>query len=311
MTRAIRFHEYGGPEVMKFEEIPRPVPKDDEILVRVHAVSVNPVDWKIREGHVRRMVDIPLPAIPGGDLSGVVEEAGAMAGDLRVGDAVYAMTGLLGAYAERVAVKSANAARKPASLDHAHAASVPLAALTAYQALFEQGAVKAGQRIMVVAAAGGVGGFAVQLARSAGAEVFATTSAGNADYVRGLGATGVIDYRNPDYARHAGGFDLLFDLIGGETSLQSLGVLRRGGVLVSGVPAGEALQKQAAAAEVKVAAFRVRPDGNQLREIAGLIDAGKVQTTLAAVYPIEDAGKAHLQSKTGHTRGKIVLQFAV
>jgi NADPH:quinone reductase-like Zn-dependent oxidoreductase len=311
VTKAIRFHEYGGPEVMKFEEIPRPVPKDDEILVRVHAVSVNPVDWKIREGHVRRMLDIPLPAIPGGDLSGVVEETGAGAGDLRVGDAVYAMTGLLGAYAERVAVKSANAAPKPASLDHAHAASVPLAALTAYQALFEQGALKAGQRAMVIAAAGGVGGFAVQLARSAGAEVFGTASAGNADYVRSLGAAEVIDYRNPDYARHAGGFHVVFDLIGGETSLQALGVLRRGGVLVSGVPAGEALQKQAAAAEVRIAAFRVRPDGGQLREIAGLIDAGKVQTTLAGVYPIEEAGKAHLQSKTGHTRGKIVLRFAV
>jgi len=311
VTKAIRFHEYGGPEVMTFEEIPRPAPKDDEILVRVHAVSVNPVDWKIREGHVRKMLDIPLPAIPGGDLSGIVEEAGAGAGDLRVGEAVYAMTGLLGAYAERVALKSAIVARKPASLDHVHAASVPLAALTAYQALFEQGALKSGQRVLVHAAAGGVGGFAVQLARSAGAEVVGTASPANTEYVRDLGATDVIDYRNPDYARHAGRFDLVFDLIGGDTSLQSLGVLRHGGVFVGGVPPGPALQEKAAAAGVRVTAFRVRPDGAQLREIAGLIDAGKVRTTLAAVYPIEEAGKAHLQSKAGHTRGKIVLQFAV
>jgi NADPH:quinone reductase-like Zn-dependent oxidoreductase len=311
VTKAIRFHEYGGPEVMKLEEIPRPVPKDDEILVRVHAVSVNPVDWKIREGYVRKMMEIPMPAIPGGDLSGVVEAAGAEAGGLAIGQAVYAMIGLLGAYAEHVAIKAAVAAPKPGTLDHAHAASVPLAALTAYQGLFEQGALKAGQRVLVLAAAGGVGGFVVQLARNAGAEVVGTASPANAEYVRDLGAVDVIDYRGADYSRHAGRFDMIFDLIGGESTRQALVVLKPGGVLVSVVPAGEVIQKQAAAAQVKVAAFRVRPDGRQLREIAALIDAGRIRTALAAVYPIEEAGKAHLQSMTGHTRGKIVLQFPV
>ena len=204
MTKAIRFHEYGGPEVMKLEEIPRPVPKDDEILVRVHAMSVNPVDWKIREGYVRKMMDIPLPAIPGGDLSGVIEAAGAQAGGLAVGQSVYAMIGLMGAYAEHVAIKAEIAAPKPASLDHVHSASVPLAALTAYQGFFEQGGLKAGQRVLVHAAAGGVGGFAVQLARNAGAEVMGTASPSNAEYVRTLGAVDVIDYHDADYAAHAG-----------------------------------------------------------------------------------------------------------
>lgn len=309
MTKAIRFHEYGGPEVMKFEDIPQPVPKDDEVLVRVHAMGVNPVDWKIREGHVRRMMDIPLPAIPGGDLSGVIEAVGSQVAGLSVGQSVYAMTGLLGAYAEHVAIKAAIAAPKPASLDHVHAASVPLAALTAFQALFEQGGLVAGQRVLVHAAAGGVGSFAVQLARNAGAEVIGTASAANADYVRGLGATDVVDYHQADYSRHAGRCDLLFDLVGGETSLKSLVVLRNGGTFVGGVPPGEALQKQAADAQVRIVAFRVRPDGRQLREIAGLIDSGKVRTNIAAIYPLQDAGRAHLQSKTGHTRGKIVLRF--
>jgi len=310
VSKAIRFHEYGGPEVMKLEEIPRPVPKDDEILIHVRAVGVNPVDWKIREGHVRKVLDIPLPAIPGGDLAGVVEEVGKRVGDFAVGQSVYAMIGLLGAYAEHVAIKAALAAPKPTTLDHVHAASVPLAALTAYQALFEHGALKAGQRVLVHAAAGGVGSFAVQLARNAGAEVFGTASPGNADYVRGLGATEVIDYRKADYTRHAGRFDLVFDLIGGETSQASLPVLRAGGVFVGGVPVSDTVQKQASAAQVKVSGFRVRPDGRQLREIAELIDAGKLRTTLAAVYPIGDVGRAHRQSKAGHTRGKLVLQFA-
>jgi NADPH:quinone reductase-like Zn-dependent oxidoreductase len=310
VTRAIQFHDYGGPEVMKLEEIPRPVPKDDEILVRVHAAGVNPVDWKVREGLVRKRMHIPLPGIPGGDLAGVIEQAGTQAGGLSVGQRVYAMIGLLGAYAEHVAIKSVMAAPMPASLDFVHAASVPLASLTAYQALFEHGGLKARQRVLVHAAAGGVGGFAVQLARNAGAEVVGTASPANAGYVRELGAVDVIDYRNPSYSQYAGRFDLILDLIGGETSLQSLVVLKPGGTFVGVAPPGEALQQRASAAQLRVLGMLVHPDGTQLREIAALIDAGSVRTTLAAVYPVQEAGQAHLQSKSGHTRGKIVLSWS-
>lgn len=306
-TRAIRFHDYGGPEVMQLEEIPKPAPKDGEILVRVHAMGVNPVDWKIREGMVRARINVPLPAIPGGDLSGVVEAVGPGVAGLAVGQPVYAMIGLLGAYAEHVAIKAEMAAPKPASLDHVQAASVPLAALTAWQALFEHAGVKPGQRVLVHAASGGVGGFAVQLAKNAGAHVVGTASAANAEYVRGLGADEAVDYRQGAVPAHAGSFDVVFDLVGGETSLRSLEVLKKGGVHVGGVPS-PALAEKAGPAGIRVAPVMVKPDGRALREIAALIDAGNVRTTIAAVYPLAEAGKAHDHSKTGHTRGKIVLQ---
>jgi len=279
------------------------------VLLRVHAVSVNPVDWKIREGMVRKRVNIPLPAIPGGDLSGVIEQAGSRVEGWSVGQPVFALIGLMGSYAEYVAIDPSFVAPKPTSVDYVSAASVPLVALTAYQALFEHGGLKAGQRVLVHAAAGGVGGFAVQLARGAGAEVVGTASAANADYVRGLGATDVIDYRNPHYDRYRASFDLVVDLVGGEATAQSLGALRNGGVLVGVVPVGDAFREQAAAAGIRAVGFQVHPDGRQLREIGALIDAGKVRPTIAAVYPISSAGRAHEQSKTGHTRGKIVLEF--
>ena len=307
MTKAIRFHEYGGPEIMRLEEIPRPVPKAGEILVRVHAMGVNPVDWKVREGLARSRLNLTLPAIPGGDLSGVVEEVGSGVSGAKAGDAVFAMIGLTGAYAERVAFKAEQAAPKPRTLDHVHAASVPLAALTAWQALFEQAGLKNGQRVLVHAAAGGVGGFAVQIARQAGATVVGTASAANADYVRGLGAAEVIDYRKEgDFAAQRGRFDVVFDLIGGPTSLKSLELLRKGGVHVGGLPS-PALAQQADVTGIRVSTLQVRPDGRQLSEIAALIDAGKIRTTIAAVFPLREAGRAHEQSKTGHTRGKIVL----
>jgi NADPH:quinone reductase-like Zn-dependent oxidoreductase len=307
MSRAIRFHEFGGPEVMKLEEVPRPRPKADEILVRVLACGVNPVDWKIREGLARSRINVPLPLIPGGDLSGVVEELGANATGVSIGQPVFAMIGLLGAYAELVALKPEVTAPKPRTLDHVQAASVPLTALTAWQALFEHAALKSGQRVLIHAAAGGVGGFAVQFARHAGATVVGTTSPGNADYVRGLGAMDVIDYRKDSFTPYRGSFDVVLDLIGGETSLRSLELLRKGGIHVGGVPA-PALAQQAEGTGIHVKPMLVHPDGAQLREISGLIDAGRIRTTIAAVYPLDQAGAAHDQSKTGHTRGKIVLK---
>jgi len=307
MSRAIRFHEYGGPEVMRLEEIPRPVPKAGEILVRVHAMGVNPVDWKVREGLARARLNLALPVVPGGDLSGVVEELGSGVDGFKAGDAVFAMIGLTGAYAELVALKAEIAAPKPRTLDHVHAASVPLAALTAWQALFEQAELKSGQRVLVHAAAGGVGSFAVQIARHAGATVVGTASPANADFVRGLGAAEVIDYaKEGAFVPHHGSFDVVFDLIAGATGLKSLELLRKGGVHVGGLPS-PALAQQADAAGIRVKSLQVRPDGRQLREIAALIDAGKIRTTVAAVFPLAQAGRAHEQSKTGHTRGKIVL----
>jgi NADPH:quinone reductase-like Zn-dependent oxidoreductase len=252
--------------------------------------------------------NIPLPAIPGGDIAGVVTQVGAAVEGFAVGQAVYAMLGLLGACAEYVVLKSGFAAPKPASLDFVHAASVPLAALTAWQALFEQGALQRGQRILVQAAAGGVGGFAVQFARHAGAEAVGTASAANLDYVRSLGAVDAVDYHSGKAFGAEKSFDMVFDLVGGDAGLRCLPLLKPGGIMVGGVPSSEAVQQQVAALQLKAVGFQVRPDGRQLREIAALIDGGKVRTTLAATVPWQDIARAHELSKSGHTRGKIVLQ---
>jgi NADPH:quinone reductase-like Zn-dependent oxidoreductase len=306
-TRAIRFHDYGGAEVLRFEEIEQPAPKDGEILVRVHAASVNPVDWKIRDGLVRKRFNPQLPVIPGGDLSGEVAAVGPGVTDFRVGDPVFAMIGLLGAYAEHVTFKAAMAASKPATIDHVQAASVPLVGLTAWQALHEQADLRPGQRVFVLAAAGGVGGFAVQLARAAGAIVIASAAAKNADYVRGLGASEVLDYRIDSAAQYAGGVDLVMDLAGGDASIRALELLTPAGALVAIAAPSEALKERAAKLGRRVLALQGRPDGAQLAQIASLIDAGKVTTTVAAVFPLAEAAAAQELSKLGRTRGKIIL----
>jgi NADPH:quinone reductase-like Zn-dependent oxidoreductase len=306
--KAIRFHDYGGPEVMKYEDAPTPVPKDDEILIRVHAMGVNPVDWKIREGHVRQRIVLPLPVSPGGDISGVVEKAGAAAVGFRIGDEVFAMIGLVGAYAEHVCIKPGIAAPKPKIMSHVEAASVPLAALTAWQALTEKAGLKAGQKILIHAAAGGVGQFAVQLSRVLGADAVGTCSPANDDFVRGLGASAALDYHNDIYAANAGRFDVVLDTMGGDIALKSLDLLKPGGILVGVAPPNEKTVAAATAAGKRTAGLQVRPDGAQLAEISRLVDAGKVKTVIAQVFPLADAGKAHDLIKTGHTRGKIVLK---
>jgi NADPH:quinone reductase-like Zn-dependent oxidoreductase len=303
---ALRIHEYGGPEVLRLEQIPRPAPAADEILIHVKAMGVNPVDWKLRSGAARKHLELPFPAILGGDIAGVVEQAGSAVKEFKKGDAVYVMCGLTGAYAEYVALKAAIAAPKPANLNFIEAASVPLVGLTAWQGLFEHAKLGAGQSVLVHAAAGGVGPFAVQFASAKGAHVTGTASAANADFVRSLGAD-FFDYRAAPFEKHLKGFDMVVDLIGGENAERSVSVLKPGGALVSIAPGGPAAAQKAAAANVKVFPVRVHPDGAQLREIAALIEAGRVKSTIAATFPLAQAGQAHELSKEGHTRGKIVL----
>jgi NADPH:quinone reductase-like Zn-dependent oxidoreductase len=307
-TRAIRFHDYGGPEVLRFEEVELPLAKEGEIVVRVHAASVNPVDWKIRDGLVRKRFSPPLPLIPGGDLSGEVAAVGTGVTRFVLGEPVFAMIGLWGAYAEHVVLNAAIAARKPSNIDHVQAASVPLVGLTAWQALHEQGAVQHGQRVLVLAAAGGVGGFAVQFARAAGAQVIASASAKNADYVRALGAQEVLDYRTDSATRYAGSIDLVVDAVGGEASIRALELLKPDGALVAIAAPTEALKEQGAKLKRRVLPLQGRPDGTQLSKIAALIDAGSAAATVASVFPLAEAAAAQEQSKLGHTRGKIVLK---
>src|SRR5579864_2585188 len=232
--KAVRIHTYGGPEVLRYEDAPRPVPAAGEVLIKIHAAAVNPVDWKVRAGHLKDMLKYQLPLIPGWDAAGVIEDVGAGVARLKHGDEVYTRPDIMrdGTYAEYIAVREAEVALKPKSLDHVHAAAIPLAALTAWQALFDAGGLSAGQRVLIHAAAGGVGSFAVQFAKWKGAHVIGTASARNAELVRSFGADQFIDYRSTRFDDVVKDADVVFDTVGGDTQERSWKVLKKGGILV-------------------------------------------------------------------------------
>jgi NADPH:quinone reductase-like Zn-dependent oxidoreductase len=307
--QAMRFHSYGGPEVLVLEEAPRPEPGADEVLIRVQAAGVNPLDWKVRAGHVRQWLHHRLPLIPGWDVSGVVTEVGSKVTDFKAGDAVYGMLdfGRNGAYAEYVAAQVGHLAPKPGTVDHVQAAAVPLAALTAWQSLFEAGHLAGGQTVLIHAAAGGVGHFAVQFAKWQGARVMGTASADNAEFLRELGADVVIDYRSSRFEEELGEkVNLVLDTIGGETQERSWQVLKPEGLLVATL--GITSPKTARQYGVSGKGVSVRPDPGQLEQIADLINAGKVKPAISKVLPLAQAVQAHKLSQAGHVRGKIVLQ---
>lgn len=306
--KAVRVHEYGGPEVLKYEDAPRPEPAAGEVLVRVHAAAINPVDWKIRAGFTKGFLDYKLPMIPGWDLSGVVEGVGAGVTDWKAGDEVYSRPDLRrdGAYAEYIAVKSAELARKPKKLDHVKSAAIPLAALTAWQALFDAADLQKGQRVLIHAAAGGVGTFAVQLAKWKGAHVIGTASERNHAFLKELGADETIDYSKVRFEDVVHDVDLVLDTMAGETRDRSWQVLKKGGILVSIL--GQPSQEAAAKHGVRAAGVFVQPNRAELEEIGALADAGKVKPVIEAVLPLQDARRAHEMNETLHTRGKIVLQ---
>jgi NADPH:quinone reductase-like Zn-dependent oxidoreductase len=308
--KAIRVHEYGGPEVLKYEEAPRPEPGPGEVLVRIRAAGVNPVDWKVREGHRREALAYRMPFVPGWDVSGVVEATGPNVTLLTKGDEVYGYPSVVrnGAYAEYAVVPEAELALKPRSIDHVLAASVPIAALTAWQGLFDAGGLRTDQKVLIHGGAGGVGSFAVQLARWKGAFIVATASGRNQEFLRNLGADLTIDYEKTRFDRLVCDADVVFDTIGGDTLNRSWKVLKKGGVLVSTVE--EPSAEKAAAHGVRAALVSTRADTAQLVEIAKLVDAGMVRPIVEAVFPLNEARRAQELSQTGHARGKIVLQVA-
>src|SRR6266700_1614054 len=230
--KAIIVHSFGGPEVLQYGDAPRPVLQPDDVLIKVYATGVNPVDWKVRKGIYQKRL---LPFIPGWDVSGVIEETGANVTGFSKGDEVYARPDISrdGTYAEYVAVRASETGFKPASVDHTTAAAVPLAGQTAWEGLFEKGQLKAGEKILIHGAAGGVGSYAVQFARWKGAYVIGTASAGNKQFVTELGADEAIDYKSTPFERKLKDLDMVFDTIGGDVQLRSALVLRKGGVLVS------------------------------------------------------------------------------
>lgn len=314
--RAVTIKEFGGPDVLTVERVARPEPLPTEVLVRVHAAGINPVDWKTREG--RGMAGLQtLPLILGWDVSGVVEEVGFGVTTLRPGDEVYGMPWFpraAGGYAEYVTAPARQWARKPASLDHVHAAAVPLAALTAWQIVVDTAHVQAGQRVLITAAAGGVGHFAVQFARHRGAHVIGTARAPRHPWLKELGAAEAIDYTTTRFEDAVKDVDVVIDLVGDaqdRTSTRALEVLRPGGLLVA-VPGGVSpeLAKAAEARGVRATAFLVEPDGPALTTIANLIDSGDVTVEVEETFPLDQVREAHTRGETGRTRGKLVLTVA-
>lgn len=308
--KAVAMHAYGGPEVLKYEDAARPDPATGEVLVRVHAAAVNPVDWKVRAGHLRGFLNYSLPLIPGWDLSGVVEATGAGVTDWKQGDAVYARPDLRrnGAYAEYIAVRASELGHKPRSIDHVQASAIPLACLTAWQALFDAGGLKAGQRVLIHAAAGGVGTFAVQLAKWKGAHVVGTASERNHAFLRELGADEVIDYTKTNFEEVVRDVDVVLDTLAGQTRDRSWNVLKKDGILVSIL--GQPSPDDAAQRGVRAAGVFVEPNQAQLGEIAKLVDSRKLRPIIETALPLAQAARAHEMNQTLHTRGKIVLQVA-
>ncbi|MEU3510971.1 NADP-dependent oxidoreductase [Streptomyces longwoodensis] len=329
--KAVRLHAHGGPEVLRYEDVPIPEPGPGEVLVRVHAVGVNPPDWHLRNGLTTvpgTEVEVTLPVVPGTDVSGVVAAVAGDVDDLAVGDEVF---GLLrfpsfegSTYAEYVAAPAAHLARKPAGVDHVHAAGAPMAGLTAWQFLIDVGhghpspfqdaphrpaRLEAGTTVLVNGAAGGVGHFAVQLAKWKGARVVAVASGGHASFLHELGADRFLDYtkERPEDLVHD--VDLVLDAVGGPDSRRFLRTLRRGGSLFPVLP-GVFDEAEVDRLGVTVSSAQVRSNGAQLAELGRLLDAGTVRVAIDSTYALGDARAAHERAARGHIRGKIVLTVA-
>lgn len=306
--KAIRIHEFGGPEVLKFEDAPKPKPNADEVLIKVYATAVNPVDWKIREGLRKEKFPTTFPLTMGWDVSGVVEETGSEVKNFKPGDEVYSRPDPTknGAYAEYITVKENQVSLKPNNVDHETAAAVPLAGVTAWQGLFDHGQLQAGQKVLIHAASGGVGTFAIQFAKWKGAYVIGTASEKNIDFLKQLGADEVIDYKKEKFEERLKDIDLVFDTLGGDTQKRSLQVLRNGGRLITTLKAEN--QEEAKAKNIHIEGYTAQSYPDQLKQIADLIDEGKVKPVIAKIFPLEQAAEAQKESKEGHTRGKIVLK---
>ncbi|MFE1028924.1 NADP-dependent oxidoreductase [Streptomyces sp. NPDC058818] len=306
--RAISQDVLGGPEVLKEVRPERPEPRPNEVLVRVRAAGVNPTDWKHRANG--GFLGEP-PFVLGWDVSGVVEAVGIGVAAFRPGDEVFGMLSYPfghGSHAEYVTAPARAFTHKPAGIDHVQAGALPLVSLTAWQALVERAGVQPGQRVLIHAAAGGVGHVAVQIAKALGGHVIGTASAGKHEFLRSLGADETVDYRETDFAEAVKDVDVVLDTIGGDTSLRSLRVLRPGGVVVSILPVGsDEFYEEAERLGVRAVRMLVDADRADMREIAGLVDSGKLRATIARTFPLAEAAEAHALGETGRTTGKLVL----
>ncbi len=295
---AVVIHETGSPDVLRYEEVERPEPGDGEMLIRVRAASVNPMDWKYRRG----FVDKELPAVLGNDISGTVEQS--RAEEFVSGDEVFGFA-TSGGYAEFATAPAAVIVNKPAGVSHEQAAAIPVAGLTAWQALFDRGGLERGQTVLIAGAAGGVGHFAVQFAKFAGLRAIGIGSSRNRDFVLGLGAEAYVDYTQQEVAEAVSGVDVAFDAVGGKTTQSLLPTVREGGLLVTiaNAPPDEAARERGVRAELLV----MGPSTEQLSRIAQLIADGDVRVEITHLVRLTEIRRAHELSESGHTRGKIIL----
>lgn len=318
--KAVGIRGYGGLDVLEYRDFPRPRPRGRQLLVRVHAASVNPRDWLLREGRYVFRFLVRLPAVLGSDFSGVVAGRGPDARSFREGDAVFGMQsalGNMGAYAEYVAVDERSVALKPSAVSHAEAAAVPCAALTAWQAFTRDSRVKDGSRVTVVGASGGVGSYAVQLARALGAEVVGVASGRNAELVRSLGAATTVDYTQAHFADTVRDQDVVFDTIGRESLASCAPALAPTGTYITTIPSPTTARQSIAAAARRLLhggrgrrarVVLCRADGRDLARLAALMAEGRLRSLIDTVYPLAEAAAAHAKSRTFRTRGKLVLE---
>jgi len=306
--KAIVIEQYGGAEELVEKSLPKPVIQDNQVLIEMRATSINPIDWKVREGYMKEMIPFEFPLILGWDAAGVVSEVGSNVTNFKVGDEVFARPAMAsGTYSEYVAVEEELVALKPKSLSFEEAASVPLAGLTAWQCLVDFGQIKEGDKVLIHAGSGGVGSFGIQIAKSFGAHVISTASGKNEAFLKELGVDEFINYETTDFTEVVQDVDLVVDTMGGEILDKSQSVIKKGGRLVS--ITGQPDAEKAAANQITAESLWLNPNGKQLAELGELMEQGKVKAQVGHEFPLTAVGvrEAHELSATHHAKGKIVI----
>lgn len=308
--KTVRIHEYGNADVLRIEEIPVPQIASDELLIKIHAASINPLDWKVREGYMKDLHIHTLPLTLGQDFSGIVEKVGSSVTGFKVGDDVFGRSSFYrdGTYAEFIEVKAKEVALMPKTITYDEAATIPLAGIVAWETLINKAKIKKNQRVLILGSSGGVGSLAIQIAKSKNCYVIGTTSHENLDFVKKLGADEVIDYTNQDFSDHLKDIEVVFDTIGGETQNNAFKVMRRGGILVS--IASKPNQELAERYGVRAEYASTGPNAHILNELTSLIEKGQIRPVVDKVFRLEDVKQAQIYSQSGKARGKIVLEIA-
>lgn len=309
--KAAQFRDYGGPEVITINEVPKPVPSGNQVLIEVHSATINPFDYKVRRGYMKDAMPLKLPLTIGGSLSGVVTEVGSEVANFKVGDAVfgqsYAFGGGSGAIAEYAVASAENIAAKPKEIDHIQSGSLPLVGASAIQALEQHINLQKGQKILIHGGAGGIGSIAIQLAKHIGAYVATTVSREDMEFVKSLGADEVIDYKSQDFSKNLKDYDTVFDTVGGDTTNKSFKVLKKGGILVSML--GEPSEKLAKEYNVKVVGQNTQTNSKNLARLAELVDRGVIKPQVDKVFSLEQTREAFEYVETGHPKGKVVIEI--